>query len=114
MIRFASSRSMTESSSGNPAEGGGAPSAPSPERGISAAHRTLNVTDYFNPIDCRSLGVIRVVLGEMEKGQILEVVCNRFQQREISAWSKKFKHPVLGIEDKEGLVKMYIERQGLR
>lgn len=75
--------------------------------------RILNVTEYFNPIDCRSLGVIRTTLAEMEKGEILEVHGNRFQNREITAWTRKFKHLILGVEDQEGLVKIYIEKGGL-
>lgn len=76
--------------------------------------RLLNVTEYFNPIDCRSLGVIRATLAEMEKGKVLEVHGNRFQQREIAAWTKKFHHPIVGVEDIDGLVKIFIEKGGLK
>lgn len=75
--------------------------------------KVLNVTEYFNPIDCRSLGVIRTTLAPMEKGEILEVHGNRFQQREITAWTNKFKHPIVKIEDVDGLVKIFIEKGGL-
>lgn len=75
-------------------------------------HRVLNVTEYFNPIDCRSLGVIRTTLAEMKKGEVLQVLGNRFQQREIAAWTKKFAHTILRTEDEEGLVKIYIEKGG--
>lgn len=75
--------------------------------------RVLNVTDYFNPIDCRSLGVIRTTLAEMQKGEILQVLGNRFQQREIAAWTKKFAHKILRTQDDDGLVKIYIEKGGL-
>jgi TusA-related sulfurtransferase len=75
-------------------------------------HRVLNVTDYFNPIDCRSLGVIRTVLAEMERGEVLQVLGNRFQQREIAAWTKKFAHKIVKTEDDDGLVKIYIEKGG--
>lgn len=75
--------------------------------------KVLNVTEYFNPIDCRSLGVIRTTLATMEKGEILEVHGNRFQQREITAWTNKFKHPILKVEDIDGLVKLFIEKGGL-
>jgi TusA-related sulfurtransferase len=74
----------------------------------------LNVTEYFNPIDCRSLGVIRTTLAGMEKGEILEVHGNRFQHREIAAWTNKFKHPIIKIEDVDGLVKIFIEKGGLK
>jgi len=76
------------------------------------AHRVLNVTDYFNPIDCRSLGIIRTTLMEMRKGEILQVMGNRFQQREIAAWTRKFSHRIVKIEDDDGLVKIYIEKGG--
>ncbi len=76
--------------------------------------QVLDVTYYFNPVDCRSLGVIRTHLAEMSKGAILEVHGNRFQQREIEAWTRKFKHPILNVEDEDGLVKIYIEKGGLR
>jgi TusA-related sulfurtransferase len=76
------------------------------------AQRVLNVTDYFNPIDCRSLGVIRTTLAEMQRGEVLQVLGNRFQQREISAWTKKFAHKIVRIEDEDGLVKIYIEKGG--
>lgn len=75
--------------------------------------RVLDVTAYFNPINCQSLGVIRATLAEMEKGKILEVHGNRFQHREITAWTKKFKHSIVGVEDIDGLVKIYIEKGGL-
>ena len=75
--------------------------------------RVLNVTDYFNPIDCRSLGVIRTTLAEMNRGEILQVLGNRFQQREIGAWTKKLSHRIVKTEDEEGLVKIFIEKGGL-
>ncbi len=81
---------------------------------VGMAARTLNVTEYFNPIDCRSLGVIRTTLAEMEKGEVLEVHGNRFQYREITAWTHKFRHPILKMEDIDGLVKIYIEKGGLK
>jgi TusA-related sulfurtransferase len=86
---------------------------PNQESIINVA-RILNVTEYFNPIDCRSLGVIRTTLAGMEKGEILEVHGNRFQQREIAAWTQKFKHPILKVEDVDGLVKIFIEKGGLK
>jgi len=72
----------------------------------------LDVTTYFNPIDCRSLGIIRTTLSELQRGEILEVLGNRFQQREIAAWTKKFRHPIVREEDIEGLVKIYIRKEG--
>ncbi len=75
--------------------------------------RVLDVTSYFNPIDCRSLGVIRVCLSEMQSGQVLEVHGNRFQQREIAAWTRKFKHAIVNTIDEAGLVRIFIQK-GLR
>lgn len=71
---------------------------------------TLDVRPLFNPIDCRSLGVIKVALREIPCGAILEVSANRFQQREIEAWVKKFSHRIVRETDGEGLVKIYIEK----
>ncbi len=76
--------------------------------------RVLDVTAYFNPIDCRSLGVIRTTLAQMQRGEVLEVHGNRFQQREIAAWTHKFKHPILKVEDDDGLVKIFIEKGGIK
>jgi len=76
--------------------------------------QVLDVTSYFNPVDCRSLGIIRTHLAEMNRGEVLEVHGNRFQQREITAWTQKFKHPILKVEDEDGLVKIYIEKGGSR
>jgi TusA-related sulfurtransferase len=49
----------------------------------------------------------------MEKGEVLEVHGNRFQHREITAWTNKFKHPIVKVEDIDGLVKIFIEKGGL-
>ncbi len=74
------------------------------------AEKTLDVRGLFNPIDCRSLGVIKLVLQELQPGQVLEVLANRFQQREIQAWVKKFSHRLLHEVDEQGLVRIYIEK----
>ena len=74
--------------------------------------KTLDVRDLFNPVDCRSLGVIRTTLNDMKRGEVLEVVANVFQQREIEPLMKKLAHPILKIKEHEGLVKIRIERQG--
>jgi TusA-related sulfurtransferase len=74
--------------------------------------KTLDVRDLFNPVDCRSLGVIRTTLSDMKRGEILEVVANVFQQREIEPLMKKLAHRVLKIEDQDGLVRIQIERYG--
>lgn len=75
-----------------------------------AVARTLNVLDLFNPVDCRSLGVIKEIIEPMAPGSVLEVQGNRFQQREIHAWAKKFGHDVIHEEDDGGLVKMFLKR----
>ena len=72
--------------------------------------KTLNVLSLFNPIDCRSLGVIKEIIEPMAEDSVLEVQGNRFQQREIHAWAKKFGHAIVHEEDDQGLVKMYLKR----
>ena len=72
----------------------------------------LDVTSYFNPVDCRSLGVLRTTLAPMGPGECLEVVCNRFQFREISAWTKKFRHEILTAVDHEGRILLCIQKGG--
>ncbi len=72
--------------------------------------KTLDVRGLFNPIDCRSLGVIKLALQDMRPGQVLEVLANRFQQREIQAWVKKFSHRLLHEVDEQGLVRIYIAK----
>ena len=74
------------------------------------AQKTLDVRILFNPIDCRSLGVIKEALGDMKSGEILEVLGNGFQHREIEAWTRKFNHRVVEAVNEEGLVRMYIEK----
>lgn len=74
--------------------------------------RSIDVRDLFNPVDCRSLGVIRTELASMQRGEILEVKANRFQSREIEAWTRKFAHRIVRITDDAGLVKVYIEKGG--
>lgn len=75
--------------------------------------RRLDVTGYFNPVDCRSLGVIRTTLAPLPSGTGLIVVCNRFQAREISAWARKFRHDILLATDLEGQVTLTIRKGGL-
>lgn len=75
-----------------------------------AVAKTLNVLGLFNPVDCRSLGVIKEVIEPMAEGAVLEVQGNHFQQREIRAWAKKFAHAIIHEEDDEGLVKMFLKR----
>ena len=72
--------------------------------------KTLNVLSLFNPIDCRSLGVIKEIIEPMAEGSVLEVQGNRFQQREIHAWAKKFGHAIVHEEDEGGLVKIFLKR----
>ena len=74
------------------------------------SHKTLDVRILFNPIDCRSLGVIKEAFMDMEQGQILEVLGNRFQYREIQAWSAKFNHRIVDAIDNDGLVTIWIEK----
>jgi TusA-related sulfurtransferase len=72
----------------------------------------LDIRGLFNPVDCRSIGTIRDELNEIGPGEILEVQGNRFQQREIEAWCRKFTHPVVQATDEGGLVKLWIEKGG--
>ena len=72
--------------------------------------KTLNVLDLFNPVDCRSLGVIKEIIEPMAEGQVLEVTGNQFQQREIRAWAKKFSHAIVHEENQEGLVRIFLQR----
>lgn len=74
------------------------------------AGRLIEVTGLFNPVDCQSLGVIRTTLKTMEEGEVLTVICNRFQQREIASWAKKFRHHLLTVEDIEGQVTLKIRK----
>ena len=74
------------------------------------ADRTLDARQFFNPIDCRSLDVIREELKTMAVGQVLEIFANLFQKREIESWAKKFQHPILSAEDNEGLVTLYLQK----
>ena len=48
-----------------------------------APSKKIDVLFLFNPVDCRSLGVVRMALEPMPKGEILEVTANHFQHREI-------------------------------
>ncbi len=72
--------------------------------------KILNVVSLFNPIDCRSLGVIKEAIEPMAEGMVLEVQGNRFQQREIHAWAKKFGHAIVHEADDGGLVKLFLKR----
>lgn len=72
--------------------------------------KTLDARAFFNPIDCRSLDVIREELKTMEAGQILEIYANLFQKREIEAWAKKFQHPILSATHHEGLVTLHLQK----
>jgi len=72
--------------------------------------RILDARAFFNPIDCRSLDVIREELKTMEVGQVLEILANLFQKREIESWAKKFQHPILSAEDNDGLVTIYLQK----
>lgn len=72
--------------------------------------KTLDVRILFNPIDCRSLGVIKEALEGMAEGEILEVLGNGFQYREIQAWSEKFHHRIVETKEEDGLVRIYLEK----
>ena len=74
------------------------------------AERTLDARAFFNPIDCRSLDVIREELKTMKEGQVLRILANLFQKREIEAWAKKFQHPILSSHNDEGLVTLYLQK----
>ena len=74
------------------------------------ADKTLDARAFFNPIDCRSLDVIREELKTMKEGEILEIYANLFQQREIEAWAKKFRHPILSATSHEGLVTLHLQK----
>ncbi len=76
--------------------------------------RSVDVRGLFNPVDCRSLGVIRTELASMRRGQILEVKANKFQLYEVQAWTRKFSHAIVNVIDEEGLVTIYIEKEGKR
>ncbi len=78
--------------------------------GSPAAAETLDIRPLFNPIDCTSLGVIKVHLRRLQVGQVLEILANRFQQKEVQAWAKKFGHRIVGEYDESGLVAIYLER----
>ena len=78
--------------------------------GSVKADKTLDARAFFNPIDCRSLDVIREELKTMEEGQVLEIFANLFQKREIESWAKKFQHPILSAESNEGLVTLYLQK----
>lgn len=77
-------------------------------------HRNLDVTGYFNPVDCRSLGVIRTTLVSLDSGDILEVFANRFQTREIQSWTRKFNHEIVSLSDTDGQVIIRIRKDGLK
>ncbi len=79
-----------------------------------APSKKIDVLFLFNPVDCRSLGVVRMALEPMAKGEILEVTANAFQHREIEALMKKLKHRVVEIVDEVGQLKIYIEKHGLK
>lgn len=74
--------------------------------------RVLDIRGLFNPVDCRSIGVIRDELTVLNPGELLEVLGNRFQHREVQAWCRKFAHPVVQIDDEDGLVRLWIEKRG--
>ena len=74
------------------------------------ADKTLDARAFFNPIDCRSLDVIREELKTMEEGEILEIYANLFQKREIEVWAKKFRHPILSAANQEGLVTLHLQK----
>ena len=78
--------------------------------GMINADKTLDARAFFNPIDCRSLDVIREELKTMDVGQILEIYANLFQKREIETWAKKFRHPILSAVDQDGLVTIHLEK----
>jgi TusA-related sulfurtransferase len=79
--------------------------------------RTLDVRAHFNPIDCRSLSMIRRELREMPAKTVLLVMANRFQQREIEAWCGKVRHKVLSMEhdrEDDDLTRIYVENSGVK
>ncbi|MBI4319485.1 MAG: sulfurtransferase TusA family protein [Chloroflexi bacterium] len=78
--------------------------------GRPPAAATLDIRPLFNPIDCTSLGVVRLHLKKLDPGDVLEVLANRFQQQEVRAWARKFGHPIVGELDESGLVTIYLKR----
>lgn len=78
--------------------------------GAVEADKTLDARAFFNPIDCRSLDVIREELKTMKGGQVLRILANLFQKREIDAWARKFQHPILSATNEEGLVTIYLQK----
>ena len=78
-----------------------------------APNKKIDVLFLFNPVDCRSLGVVRMALEPMARGEILEVTANGFQHREIEALMKKLKHRVVQVDEDDGQLKIYIEKHGL-
>jgi TusA-related sulfurtransferase len=77
---------------------------------VVPAKKTLDVIAFFNPVDCRSLGVIKDEMQDMAPGEVIEVTANRFQRREIHAWSKKFEHRIVEERDDQGCVRIWIAK----
>ena len=74
------------------------------------ADRILDARTFFNPIDCRSLDVIREELKTMQEGQVMRIFANLLQKREIESWAKKFQHPILSATNDDGLVTLYLQK----
>ncbi len=77
---------------------------------VAKPDKTLDARAFFNPIDCRSLDVIREELKTMAVGNVLEIYANAFQKREIESWAKKFRHPILSVTDNEGLITIHLQK----
>lgn len=74
--------------------------------------RSINVLPVFDPVNCRSLRLIKQELSQMGAGEVLEVVGNEFQEREIRAWVKHFGHEIAGEESGKGQVRLLIRKHG--
>lgn len=73
----------------------------------------LDVTALYNPIDCQSLGVLRTTLSSLAPGDLLTVVANRFQSREIAAWANKFRHEITSSREQDGRVILTLKKAGV-
>jgi len=76
-------------------------------------HHILDVRRHFNPIDCMSLKIIRQELKPMNRNDLLLVLCNLYQKREIHAWCNKVGHNIVLITNDSSdndLIRIYIEK----
>jgi len=72
--------------------------------------RAMDIIALFDPVDCRGLREIKRELADMEPSQLLEVVSNPFQEREIRAWVKRFPHEIVATDVEGDRCHVYIRR----